>query len=89
MHSKFQQLNKKLINDPVVSHCLNMGIYDRDMNKAAPVSPYCHAVTLAIHLLGRIMEMEQKVQLRTAVFFDDLLTKAILHKTQGECPTTT
>ena len=88
MHGEFQQLDKKLINDPVVSCCLKMGIYDWDMNKAAPVSPYRHAVTLAIRLLGRIMEMEQKVHLCTAGFFDNLLTKAIVHRTRGECTTT-
>ena len=62
MHSKFQRLDKKLVNNPVVSRCLKMGIYDRDMHKAAPVSPYRHAETLTICLLGRIMEMEQKVR---------------------------
>ena len=63
-------------NNPVVSQCLKMGIYDQDMHKPAPVSPYRHAVTLAICLLGRIVEMEQKVHLRTAGFFDSLLTMA-------------
>ena len=76
MHGEFQQLDKKLINDPVVLWCLKMGIYDRDMHKAAPVPPYHHAATLAIHLLGRIMEMEQKVRLCTAGFFDNLLMMA-------------
>ena len=76
MHGEFQQLNKKLINDPVVSRCLKMGIYDWDLHMAAPVSPYCHVATLAIRLLGRIMEMEQNVRLRTAGFFDNLLTMA-------------
>ena len=78
MHGEFQRLNKKLINNPVVLWCLKMGIYDQDMNKATPVSPYRHAATLAIDLLGRIMEMEQKVRFRTAGFFDILLTKAIV-----------
>ena len=76
MHGKFQRLDKKLIDDPVVSRCLKMGIYDRDMHKAAPVSPYRHAVTLAICLLWRIMEMEQKIHLHTAGFFDNPLTMA-------------
>ena len=76
MHSKLQRLNKKLINNLVMSRCLKMGIYDRDMHKAAPVSPYRHAATLAIRLLGRIMEMEQKVRLHTAGFFDNLLMMA-------------
>ena len=62
MHGEFQRLDKKLINNPVVTRCLKMGIYDRDLHKAAPVSPYRHAMTLAIHLLERIMEMEQKVR---------------------------
>ena len=54
MHGELQRFNKKLINDPVVTCCLKMGIYDRDLNKAAPLSPYLHAATLAIRLLGRI-----------------------------------
>ena len=62
MHGELQRLDKKLINDPVVTRCLKMGIYDQDLNKAAPLSPYHHAATLAIHLLGRIVEMEQKVR---------------------------
>ena len=53
-----------------------MGIYDRDMHKAAPVSPYHHTATIAIRLLGRIMEMEQKVRLCTAGFFDNPLMMA-------------
>ena len=61
MHSELQCLDKKLLNDPVVSRCLKMGMYDWDMNKATPVSPYRHAATLAMCLLGRIMEMKQKV----------------------------
>ena len=60
MHCKLQRLDKKLINDPVVTRCLKMGIYDQDLNKAAPLSPYLHAATLAIRLLGRIVEMEEK-----------------------------
>ena len=61
MHGELQRFDKKLINDPVVTRCLKMGIYDRDLKKAAPLSPYCHAATLAIRLLGRIVEMEEKV----------------------------
>ena len=61
MHGEFQQLDKKLGNNPVVTRCLKMGIYDWDLHMAAPVSPYRHAATLATCLLGRIMEMEQKV----------------------------
>ena len=61
MHGELQRFDKKLINDPVVTRCLKMGIYDGDLNKAAPLSPYRHAATLAIRLLGRIVEMEEKV----------------------------
>ena len=32
IHSEFQRLDKKLINDPVVSRCLKMGIHDWDMS---------------------------------------------------------
>ena len=45
-----------------MTRCLKMGIYDRDLNKATSLSPYRHAATLAIRLLGRIVEMEQKVR---------------------------
>ena len=62
MHGELQRFDKKLINDPVVMRCLKIGIYDWDLNKAAPLSPYRHAATLAIRLLGRIVEMEQKVR---------------------------
>ena len=62
MHGKLQRLDKKLVNDPVVTRCLKMGIYDRDLHKATPLSPYRHTATLAIRLLGRIVEMEQKVR---------------------------
>ena len=62
MHGKSQRLNKKLVSDPVVTRCLKIGIYDRDLHKVTPVSLYRHAATLAIRLLGRIMEMEQKVR---------------------------
>ena len=61
MHGELQRLDKKLVDDPVVTRCLKMGIYDRDLNKAAPSSRYRHAATLAICLLGRIVEMEEKV----------------------------
>ena len=62
MHGELQRFDKKLINDPVVTRCLKMGIYDRDLNKVAPLSPYRHAATLAIRLLGRIVELEEKVR---------------------------
>ena len=52
MHGEFQRLDKKLVNDPVVLQCLKMGIYNRDLHKAAPMSPYRHAATLAIRLLA-------------------------------------
>ena len=39
MHGEFQRLDKKLVNDPVMTQCLKMGIYDQDLHKAAPLSP--------------------------------------------------
>ena len=75
MHGKLQRFDKKLINDPVVTCCLKMGIYDWDLNKATPLSPYRHVATLAIRLLGRIVEMEEKVGFAQKVSLDNLLTK--------------
>ena len=54
MHGELQRFNK--------TRCLKMGIYNRDLNKAAPLSPYRHAATLAIRLLRRIVEMEEKAR---------------------------